>query len=137
MILMVHFSNNSISTTPLCVAVNTSEVGESFRFSICTYFRTIPIILFIIVQSDILSSNQVNTEFEQVLVTFTFTSCLISGSDSSTLGQLSFPKDQDSSGCHRKAGPLYHPWTFLYLSHPDSLMHHQLDYFWDQHNAIG
>ena len=38
-------------------------------------------ILFILVQSDILPSNQANTEFEQVLVTFTFTSCLNSGSD--------------------------------------------------------
>ena len=86
-------------------------------------------VLFILVQSDILSSNQANTEFDQVLVTFTFTSCLISGSDSSELGQPSFSKDQDSSGCHRKAGPLYHLWTFLYLLDPDPLMHHQLDYF--------
>ena len=37
-----------------------------------------------------------------------------------------FSKDQDSTGCHRKAGSLYHP-----------LMDHQLYYFWYQHNAIG
>ena len=86
MILMLAFSSNSVSTTPLCVAVNTSEGGDSIRFRICTYFRTIPMILFILVQSDILSSNQANTEFEQVLVRFTFTSCLISGSYSSKLG---------------------------------------------------
>ena len=113
MIPMLVFSNNSILTSPLCLAVNTSEGGNSFDFSNCTYFRTIPMILFILVQSNTFSSNQANTEFEQVLVTFTFTSCLISGSDSSKLGQLSFPKDQDSSGCHRKAGPIYHLWTFF------------------------
>ena len=108
MILILTSSNNTISSPPLCVAVNTSEGGDSFHLSICTYFRTIPMIPFILVQSDILSSNQANTEFQQVLVTFTFTSCLISGSDSSKLGQLFFSKDQDSSGCHRKAGSLYH-----------------------------
>ena len=70
-------------------------------------------IFFILVQSDVLSSNQANTEFEHVLVTFTLNSCLISGSDSSKLGQLSFSKDQDSSGYHRKAGPLFHLWTFF------------------------
>ena len=85
MILMLAFYNSSMSTTPLCVAVNTSDGSDSFRFSICTYLRTIPMILFVLVQSDILSSNQANTEFEQVLVTFTFTSCLISGLDSSKL----------------------------------------------------
>ena len=73
MILMLAFSSNSMPTTPLCVSVNTSEGGDSFCFSICTYFRTIPMILFILIQSDILSSNQANTKFEQVLLTFTFT----------------------------------------------------------------
>ena len=121
MILMLAFSNNSISITPLCVAVNISEGDDSFRFSICTYFRTIPMIFFILLQSDILSSNQVNTEFEQVRVTFTFTSCLISVSDSSKLGQLSIFKGQDSSGCHSKAGLLYHLRTFLVFVTPRSL----------------
>ena len=113
MILMLTFSSNSMSTTPLCVAVNTSKGSESFRFSICTYFRTISMILFILVRSGIFSSNQANTEFEQVLVTFTFTSCLIFGLILSKLRQLSFYKHQDSSGCHRRAGPLYHLWTFF------------------------
>ena len=93
MILMFAFFNNSISTTPLRVAVNTFEGGDSFHLNISIYFRTIPLTHLILVQSDILSSNHVNTEFEQVLVTFTFTSCLISRSDSSKLRQLSLYKD--------------------------------------------
>ena len=95
------------------MTVNTSEGGDSFNFSNCTYFRTIPMIFFILVQSDILSYNQADTEFEQVLATSTFTSCLISESDSSKLGQLSFSKDEDSSDFHWKAGPLHHLWTFF------------------------
>ena len=71
MILMLAFSNNSISTTPLCAVVHISESGDSFCFSICPYFRTISIILLILVQSDNLSSNQINTEFKQLLVTLT------------------------------------------------------------------
>ena len=137
MILMLATSNNPISPTPLCVALTTPESGDSFRFSNCTYFKTIPMILFILLQSGILSSNQANTEFEQLLATFTFTSCLIFGSDSTKVGQLSFSKDQDSSGCHRKAGPLCHLWTFFVFAHIQTpLIHNQLDHFWYQHNAI-
>ena len=99
MILMLVFSNNLIPTTPLCVAVNTSECGYSFRFSIYSYFKATPIIHFSLVQSDIFSSNQDNTEFQQVHVKFTFTSCLF--------------LDQDSSGYLRKTGSFYHLWIFF------------------------
>ena len=67
MILMLAFYNSSMSTTPLCVAVNTSDGSGSFRFSICTYFRTIPMILFVLVQSDKLSSNQANQNLNKFL----------------------------------------------------------------------
>ena len=126
MILMLAFSNNSISSTPLCVAVNTSEGGDSFRFSICTYFRTIPMILFILVQFDILSSNQANTEFEQVLLTFTFNSCLISGSDSSKLDSYLFLKTKILQVAIGKLDHYTTSGPSLHLSHPDLLMHHQL-----------
>lgn len=63
-------------------------------------FRTIPIIFLIFVQSDIFSSNQVSTKFEQVLVEFTFISYLISVSNSSNPGKRLFSKPKEFSSCH-------------------------------------
>ena len=132
MIFILAFSNSSISTMLLCVAVNTSKGSDSFQFSICTVFTTIAMILFILVQSDITSSNHVNTGFEQVLVTFTFKYRI-----HPNLDNYLFLKTKILQAA---IGKLEHYTTSgpsLYLSCLDPLIHHQLDYFWYQHNAIG